>query len=82
MPRRDCLTATGGTLSYYGELLAKVFAAMKIKTAVCEKADALEGLKKYPKEIVYEKKKGIMLSEVAFRNIPILLKNCGMDFLS
>ncbi|MFQ7700407.1 MAG: FGGY family carbohydrate kinase [Coriobacteriales bacterium] len=46
LPRRDCLTATGGTLSYYGELLAKVFAAMKIKTAVCEKADALEGLKK------------------------------------
>ena len=27
-----------------------------------------------------KRKKGIMLSEVAFRNIPILLKNCGMDF--
>ena len=25
-------------------------------------------------------KKGIMLSEVAFRNIPIILKNCGLDF--
>ena len=27
-----------------------------------------------------QKKKGIMLSEVSFRNIPVILKNCGLDF--
>lgn len=82
LPKRDKVIVIGGVLSNHRQLVEKVLDKIGIPYSIDMESTALDGLNNIAKEVnkMEQNQTGIMISEIAFPNLPILLKKQGLDF--
>ena len=81
LPRKDKIIITGGIVEVKKELFKKVFNRLNINVYFNKGLDSLNGLNLISKEVKnMERKVGTMISEIAFTNMPLIIKASNMDY--
>lgn len=83
LPKRNKLVVLGGVLKSHKKLIENVLKKLKVTYYLDDTSSALGGLNKLAKKVNEMKKRqcGMMISEVSFSNLPLLVKQQGMDFI-
>lgn len=78
LPARRRTIAAGGGALHHRELLLKIFKRLGRQLEFINNPADFGGLIKMAEKL--ERKTGTMLSEIAFDNFPVIVKNTGLDF--